>query len=136
MRRFLVAMLLGFCVAGSEGLLWAQDSTEAWYEWAWTPIVSTEGVQISYLFYREADTVNDGVVLRLRNTNDVAVRYSFTILFRGPKDATQAEVEGRLGPGEVKTGDEDGLYWVPFREGNAVGKVGLRGIEITRMEEG
>lgn len=112
------------------------DSTETWYEWAWTPIVSKEGVQISYLFYRQADNVNDGVVLRLRNTNDVAVRYSFTILFRGPEDAARSEVEGQLEPGEVKTGDEDGLFWVPFRNGNAVGEVGLRGIEITRLEEG
>lgn len=125
------------------GSVWAQDSsetradsTEAWYEWAWTPIVSKDGVQISYLFYREADNVNDGVVLRLRNTNDVAVRYSFTILFRGPTDAARSEVEGQLEPGEVKTGDEDGLFWVPFRNGNAVGEVGLRGIEITQLEEG
>jgi hypothetical protein len=140
MLRVALGLLLGLLFV--MGPVWGQDSTdapadstEAWYEWAWTPIVSRGGVQISYLFYQEADNVNDGVVLRLRNTNDVSVRYSFTILFRGPRDTAQAAVEGRLDPGEVKTGDEDGLYWVPFQEGKAVGQVGLRGIRVTREED-
>ena len=141
MPRILLSLLFGLLLAVGPTAVRAQDSTEtasdsteAWHEWAWTPIVSRGGVQISYLFYREADNVNDGVVLRLRNTNDVPVRYSFTVLFRGPEGAAQGQADGRLAPGEVKTGEEDGLFWIPFRDGNAVGRVGLRGIRIQRED--
>jgi hypothetical protein len=112
------------------------DTARAWYETAWTPIVVRNGVQIAYLFYSEADNKNDGVVLRLRNRNDYPVRYAFTVIFRGPGAEATARAEGTLQAGEMKTGENDGLFWIPFKEqGQSVGEIGLRGIRVVRTED-
>lgn len=133
-----IALLL--CLGA--GPVWGQDSTatppdttQPWYETAWTQIVERNGVQVAYLFYSEADNKNDGVVLRLQNRNDHPVRYAFTVIFRGPQAETTARAEGTLAPGEMKTGENDGLFWIPFKEqGYSVGEIGLRGIDVTRVE--
>lgn len=111
------------------------DSTAAWYDDAWTHIVTKHGVHFGYLFYSNADNENNGVVLRLQNGRDEAVRYAFTILFRGPEAEATARTEGTLQPGQMKTGDEDGLFWIPFSDGKRVGEVGLRGIDVTPLDK-
>jgi hypothetical protein len=113
------------------------DTSQNWYETAWTPIVVRNGVQISYIFYSEADNKNDGVVLRLRNRNEHAVRYAFTVIFRGPDAEATAGVEGTLQAGEMKTGDNDGLFWIPFKKQDyRVGEIGIRGLDIAPAEAG
>lgn len=111
------------------------DTSEAWHEDAWTPILEQEGLRISYIYYPEADNEHDGVVLRLSNENEVPVRYAFRVLFRAPTADTSAAVRGRLGPGEMKTGDDAGLFWVPFQgEDRSLGEIGLRGLSVTRLQ--
>lgn len=112
----------------------AADSVRPWYEDAWTPIVQRQGVAFSYLFYSKADNANNGVVLRLQNRNDYPVRYDVTVLFRGPGGEAQARAQGHLAPGEMKTGEPDGLFWIPFTDGRTVGAIGLRGIDIQRAD--
>jgi flagellar hook assembly protein FlgD len=120
-------------------VVWAQDSVatadtaRAWHDTAWTPIVVRNGVQIAYIFYSEADNANNGVVIRLRNQNEHPVRYAFTIIFRGPEGEASAQADGRLRAGEMKTGDDDGLFWIPFKDGRSIGEVGLREIEVRRV---
>lgn len=110
------------------------DSVRAWHDDAWTSIIEQEGVEISYIFYPDADNENNGVVLRLRNTNENPVGYAFTVIFRTPDAERTAHVEGNLGPGEAKTGGSAGLFWVPFRQRDqTIGEVGLRGLEITPL---
>lgn len=139
MRRWVCTLLLLGMGAGpayaQDSTAAAADTTQPWYETAWTLIAERDGVQITYLFYSKADNENNGVVLRLRNRNEYTVRYAFTVIFRGPKAETTAWVEGTLAPGEVKTGENDGLFWIPFKEtGYRVGEIGLRGIQVTRMQ--
>lgn len=114
----------------------ARDSGKAWHENAWTRMIEQGGVRISYIYYTEADNEHDGVVLRLINDNDVAVRYAFTLIFRAPDADTSTVVRGRLAPGEMKTGDDAGLFWVPFRDGDrSIGEIGLRGLNIWPVRE-
>ncbi|MFB6247951.1 MAG: hypothetical protein ABEL97_05210 [Salinibacter sp.] len=134
----LLAVWIALLGPGGPSPAWAQDSTRApadttqpWYNTAWTPIVEKEGVRFGYIFYSKADNYNNGVVIRLHNQNDRPVRYAFTVIFRGPSGEATSRAEGRLAPGEMKTGETDGLFWIPFTDGRAVGEVGLRGIEIT-----
>lgn len=113
------------------------DTSAAWHDDAWTPIVEREGLRISYIYYPEADTEHDGVVLRLINDNEVPVRYDFTLIFRAPTADTAATVQGRVGPGEMKTGDDAGLFWVPFRgEDRSLGEIGLRGLSVAQVRRG
>jgi hypothetical protein len=105
---------------------------ERWQENAWTHIVERDGLEISYIFYRKADNRRDGVVLRLRNDNDYTVRYTFTVVFRGPESRDTARVEGTLEPGQMRTGEENGLFWVPFDSGATIGQLGIRDIDVVR----
>lgn len=114
----------------------AADTTggvPAWHEDAWTEIITHEGVRFTYIFYSKADTKNNGVVIRLQNQNAVPVRYAFTVIFRTPTAERSARAEGHLDAGEMKTGDKDGLFWIPFTEPNqTISEIGLRGIRIVR----
>lgn len=138
-----IVLAVGLVVGGCAREGSAQDSTttpsdtaRAWYEDAWTPIVTRNGLHIDYLFYREADSANNGVVLRLRNGNEYSVRYRFTVVFRSPEGQVKTETaEGTLAAGRMKTGENAGLFWIPFRDGTRVTEVGLRGIEVRRVQE-
>jgi len=109
------------------------DTAAAWHDDAWTLITEQKGLRVSYIYYPEADNEHDGVVLRLINDNEGSVRYAFTLIFRAPTADTAVSVRGRLGPGEMETGDSAGLFWVPFREEDrSLGEIGLRGLSVTR----
>lgn len=100
----------------------------------WKEIIQEDGVAFSYIYYREADNTNGGIVVKLVNTNDHAVDYHFKIIFRADGDERIEQAEGKLEAGQAKTGDSDGLFWIPFEDGRGIGEVGLRGYEITPRE--
>lgn len=103
---------------------------------AWQPIIEHEGVAFSYIFYREADSANNGVVVRLHNTNDYAITYRFKIIFRDESDGEAIEeVRGELNAHQQKTGSLDGLFWIPFDDGRSIREVGLRGYKVVPRRE-
>lgn len=132
----------GRCAAAALALALAvlpapAEAQRAAMEEAWKPMLVHEGVAFSYIFYTEADEHHDGVVVRLINRNDYAVRYRFTMVFRSETgDERTGQAEGTLQPGELKTGDRAGLFWIPFKDSRSVGEVGLRGWRVTRLDEG
>jgi len=135
-------LVIGLLLLGSVSVGLAQDpsvpsdTAAAWHEDAWIPITEQTGLQVSYIYYPDADNEHDGIVLRLINENEVAVRYAFTLVFRAPTADTSVAVRGRLGPGAMKTGDDAGLFWVPFRdEDRSLGEIGLRGLSVTRIRD-
>jgi len=112
------------------------DSSSAWHDEAWTEIVARQGVHIDYLYYPEADNEHDGIVLRLTNDNDVAMRYDFTIIFRSPHADTSTQVRGRLAPEQMKTGDDAGLFWIPFQGRDlSLKEIGLRGLDVWTVSD-
>ena len=127
MRRALIMLVL--CAAASLPMKAQQTATD----WAWQPLLTHEGVVFTYLFYREADNTNNGVVIKIANTNDYPVAYRFKVVFRA-EDAVKVEaVEGQLNAREVVTGDTAGLFWVPFTDGRTISEIGLRGFKIIRF---
>jgi hypothetical protein len=107
----------------------AQPTTAT--DWAWTPIIKHEGLDISFIFYSRADSRNNGVVIKLANENEYAIDYRFKVIFRSDDDVRVEEVEGTLNAGEARTGDASGLFWVPFPDGRSISEVGLRGYRVT-----
>jgi len=105
------------------------------YEWAWKPILDMDGVRASYIVYREADNENNGVVILLANRNEYEVSYRFKIIFRAAGAGHVAPVSGTLKAGESKTGDGDGLFWIPFKDGRTIGEIGVRGFRITPLRD-
>ena len=137
MLAILVA-LIGMTVgtALSQPTVAPPDSSKPWHDDAWTKIIEHNGVHIDYIYYPEADTENDGVVVRLTNVNDGPIGYDFTLIFRAPEAETTAVVKGRLDAGQMKTGDDAGLYWVPFKgENRSIGEIGLRGLEVWAIRQ-
>lgn len=123
-------LLLIFCGA-------AHAQERRWSDEVWKPIITHEGVAFSYIFYSEADNTNNGVVVRLDNENNYPVRYRFRIVFRTWRGEEHTEqVTGTLQAGEMKTGDNDGLFWIPFVDGRSIGEVGLRGYAIEPIHGG
>lgn len=120
-------------IPGLLALLWAVPARAQSHagDWAWRPLLTHRGVVFSYLFYKEADNVHNGVVLKLANTNAYAVRYRFRMIFRAEGAEQEARVVGRLAPGEVRTGDAAGLFWIPFTDGRQIAEIGLRGYRVT-----
>ncbi len=104
-------------------------------EEAWKVLFEHEGVRFLYVFYPRADAINDGVVVMLQNQNEYRVRYRFTIVFESPEGEVSADVEGLLESLEMKTGDADGLFWVPFDDERSLGAIGVRNYKITRADE-
>ena len=86
-----------------------------------------------YIFYSEADNVNNGVVIRLHNQNEYAVSLRFLIVFRSDGAEHSELFRGRLDAGEMRTGDAAGLFWVPFPDGRTIGEIGLRGYRVTPL---
>lgn len=140
--RFSTGVLIGIVAVALGGLQAGlgqptkppQDSIKTWHEDAWTPILEENGLQISYIYYPEADNEHDGVVLRLVNASSVSLRYAATLIFRAPEAETTVPIRGRLAPGQMKTGEAGGLFWIPFKEsGRTIGEIGLRGLVVTRV---
>ncbi len=128
MTRILLIVLLG---AFACSALPAQAQTQKFGgDWAWKPMLKHEGVEFKYLFYAEADSENNGVVVMLINRNDYAITYQFKVIFRTDGDEVIKETSGELDAGQAKTGDTDGLFWIPFPDGRSIGEVGLRGYKI------
>ena len=127
--------LLGLLLLGSVAQATAQVS-DLEPEPGWRPLLDHDGLVFRYIFYQEADTINDGLVLRLTNTNTYAVRYRFEIVFRSGTREHVEEVAGRLGPGADITGDLEGLFWVPFPDGAPISEVGLRKYDVEPVSGG
>ncbi len=103
--------------------------------WAWRPLVELEGVAFEYLYYAEQRSTVDGVVLKLHNQNDYAIRYRFRVVVRTRTDEYAHPASGTLAPGETVTGDADGLYFT-VEERETIAEIGLRGYRIVPVDAG
>lgn len=102
-------------------------------EEAWKTLFEHEGLRFRYIFYPKANTNDDGVVVMLQNLNEHCVSYRFTLIFESPEGSTSADAEGTLASLEMKTGDAEGLFWVPFNDGRSIGAIGLRNYAVDRI---
>lgn len=127
---FLVAWAAAV-VAGHRHTVCAQEIAG---EWALKPIVEKDGVLVKYVLYQKADGWRNGVVIFLRNTNEFAVKYRFTAVFRSEDSEETGRAEGHLDPGEAKTGGADGLFWIPFEDDTPIVEIGVRGLSIESAE--
>jgi len=132
MMRWKIAASISMLLLVLIGAAHAQEQQERrWSDEVWKPIITHNGVAFAYIFYSEADNVNNGVVVRLHNQNAYPIRYAFRVVFRTWRGEEHVErAAGTLQAGQMKTGEHDGLFWIPFRDGRSVGEVGLRGYTI------
>lgn len=125
--------MLGVAVLAMALAVEASAQMRTQSDYAWTPIVEQDGLDIAYIYYG-AGEYRGGVVLRLRNRNAVPVDYRFVILIRSGSQEFAEEVQGRVGAATDKTGDIDGLFWTPFGTDRHIGEIGLRGLRVTLIK--
>jgi len=109
-------------------------------DWAWRGLLQQDGLEFAYLFYSKADNTHNGIVLKLTNRNDYRVHYQFRVVFRTAESGERgSEVEmpvsGQIGARSILTGEQAGLFFVPFKDGRSIGEVGLRGYKVSRISE-
>ncbi len=108
-------------------------------DWAWKGLLQQDGLEFAYLFYSKADNTNNGIVLKLTNRNDYPVRYRFRVVFRTadlPDEESEVEipVSGKIEGRSIRTGENAGLFFVPFKDGSSISEVGLRGYHVDPLE--
>ena len=130
-------MKLSRALTGLAVLLITQASIAQEFagEDAWKELFVYEGVRFLYVFYPKADAENDGVVMMLQNRNEYGVEYRFTIIFESLEGEEFTDVKGSMKPLEMKTGDSEGLFWIPFDDGRALGAIRMRNYKITRVDD-
>ena len=101
-------------------------------DWAWKAMLKHEGLEFAYLFYSKADNHNNGVVLKLTNRNEYPVSYRFRVVLRSEDREVEFPVRGRIDARSILTGEEEGLFFVPFKDGTEILEVGLRGYRVSR----
>ena len=72
----------------------------------WTELAEKNDLHISFIFYSEADNYNNGVVLKLENSINKKISYSFDLIFRSPGTDKIEHVAGELQALQVKAGSQ------------------------------
>ena len=134
-RAIRAQALVGLLLAVSCSQVLGQEPRKERFvgESKWKLLASVEGVEFRYLYYKAADGVNAGLVMMLENTNDYAVSLTVKVVFRSDDAEVEQPLEQTLDPGQLKTGDRERLFWVPWEDGRAITQVGLRGYKVQRL---
>ena len=98
----------------------------------WKPLIEKEGLSVSFIYYTEADNINNGVVIRLKNKNDYSIDYRFTLIFRSEENDTTEMIQGRLKPDEIIAGSSDNLFFIPFRDKSDIYELGISDFKVTK----
>ncbi|MBU1101572.1 MAG: hypothetical protein KKA84_14320 [Bacteroidetes bacterium] len=123
--------ILLFITILSLSIFSSQDSGK----FGWRKLADKEGLYIEFLFYSEADNTNNGVVVKLENKNDHSVEYDFDLIFRAEDEEKTQNVKGLLLPKQILTGSNEGLFWVPFKNGKFISEVGLKNLKAGKKKE-
>jgi hypothetical protein len=131
MRFLFLSIVAVLCLAVGSQKTVAQASPA---DSPWKPVTTQSEIEMSYLIYSKADNQNNGIVFKLKNVGSRQLGYTFKIVFRANDGSdVVSDVAGTLLPKETKTGDEAGLFWIPFKDGRRIYEVGLRGLKVTAL---
>jgi hypothetical protein len=84
------------------------------------------GLLVQFIYYSEGNGVyNNGIVIFLTNKNEVDITYNFNLVFRTTLIDKTERVSGYLIAGEKKVGSNEGLYFIPFKDGQSITAVGI-----------
>lgn len=91
------------------------------------------GFVVQFIYYSEGNGVyNNGVVIFLTNNNEFDISYNFKLVFKTKSIDQSEKVSGHLMAGEKKVGSNEGLYFIPFKDGKSITAVGINSCKIER----
>ena len=100
----------------------------------WQLLINKQGVRVDFIFYSKGDNYNNGVVIKISNMNDYSVNFNFTLIFRSGTYEKPETVSGLLLPGEAKTGSEEGLFYIPFKDGRSISEIGISDFSVDHIK--
>jgi len=97
-------------------------------------LYDNHGLIVSFIFYSEGDgDENNGVVIYLENKNDHNISFQFTLIFRAGANDRVRTINSTLIPWEKRTGSNDELYFIPFKDGRSLSAVGIKSCKVRRI---
>jgi len=94
------------------------------------------GFIVQFIFYSEGNGVfNNGVVIFLSNKNEFDIFYSFNLVFRTAMIDKTEKVSGHLKAREKKVGSNEGLYFIPFKNGKSITAVGINSCKVEKRSK-
>ena len=110
----------------------AQDKLDS----AFKKLIKKDGLEIYFVFYSEGNGINDnGVVIYLSNKNDYRISYHFKLIFRADTVDKFQYVSGILKPLERKTGSNEGLFFIPFKDKRTISEVGITNYRVEKKSD-
>ena len=100
-------------------------------ESVWTKLYDKNGFNVSFVFYSEADSKNNGVVVKLINESSERIHYKFKLIMRAVDKDAETNLNGWLDPGAILTGSDNGLLFIPFKDGTSIKAVGIKGVRLS-----
>jgi hypothetical protein len=133
MKRLLTVIIF-FIFLSTQNITAQDNSTDSAKTNVWTQLIDRDGVNISFIFYSKADSYHNGVVVKLINKNNHEVEYSFILIFRSEDEDKSVAAAGKLQPEEIKTGSNNNLFWVPFKNNKQILEVGITKVKINKQK--
>ena len=97
-------------------------------------LYDNHGLIVSFIFYSEGDgDENNGVLIYLENRNDHKISFQFTLIFRAGANDRVRTIDGTMIPQEKRTGSNDELYFIPFKDGRSLSAVGIKSCKVRRI---
>ena len=97
-------------------------------------LYDNHGLIVSFIFYSEGDgEKNNGVVIYLENKNEYDIFFKFALIFRAVNVDREKLITGTLKAKEKRTGSNDGLFFIPFKDGKSLSAVGIKNCKVRRI---
>ncbi|MGD8305676.1 MAG: hypothetical protein PVF17_03400 [Ignavibacteria bacterium] len=104
-------------------------------EGPFTQLYSNHGFDVKFIYYSEGTGTRDnGVVILIVNRSKFKISYSFELVFRTPEKDKSIVVDGILNAGERRTGSEDNLYFLPFKDQSSISEVGIKKVKVAEAK--
>ena len=98
-------------------------------------LYDNHGLIVSFIFYSEGDgEKNNGVVIYLENKNEYDILFKFALIFRAVNIDREKLTTGTLKAKEKRTGSNDGLFFIPFKDGRSLSEVGIRNVRVSKTK--
>lgn len=121
-------ILIALCILFVSSIC-AQDDD------VWKKLYDKDGFNVSFIFYGKADCSNNGIVVKIKNSGGERVFYSFKLIMRAEDKEADSNLAGWMDDGEVLTGSDNGLLFIPFKDGTSIKEVGIKNVKVVTDDD-
>ena len=109
-------------------------SAQDYKNFGWTELAAKKGISISFIFYKKANNIKNGIVLKIKNDNEYDVVYNFTLIFKAGKELKEEFISGEINSRQIKAGSSDGLFFLPFDKTKTISELGIKKLKVAKKK--